>query len=321
MSCAASHDRQAKFLGEEIEAVLASLPSISSLYDLVKNPLAKSGEELTVNNEHSRPWNLLPLMVCEAISGDYGQAIPAAAALQLLRTAAGVFDDIEDADSSESLLARYGSAVATNVATTLVMMAEKAIVRLEARGVEPRIIVRIMDVVNSYHIAACAGQHLDISLTAETGILEDMYLKVIGMKSAYASECACHVGALLANTNQELVDTFSAFGHNLGMAAQIANDIQGITNGTDILKRKITLPVIYALAQTDSEVHQQLELAFSKETEPAPELGQTRDLLFRTGAIHYATLQMELYNQRALDALAIAEKAGASTERLKLFVT
>ena len=128
------HERQAKLLGEEIEAVLASLSDSIGLYGLVKNQLAEAGRDLPVKGERGRPWSLLPLMVCEAISGDYGQALPAAAALQLLKTAAEVFDDIEDADSSESLSARHGFAIAVNVATTLVIVAERAIVRLETKA-------------------------------------------------------------------------------------------------------------------------------------------------------------------------------------------
>jgi octaprenyl-diphosphate synthase len=110
------------------------------------------------------------------------------------------------------------------------------------------------------------------------------------------------------------------FGYNLGMASQIANDIQGITRGRDILKRKITLPVIYALSQADGEARHQLELTFSKQSESAPSPAQTRDLLFNTGAIHYATIKMELYKQQALDILSKAEGAGANVERLRLFL-
>ena len=314
------HERQAELLGEEIEAALASLSDISGLYDLVKNPLAEAGRGLAVKNERGRPWPLLPLMVCEAISGHYGQALPAAAALQLLRAAAEVFDDIEDADSSESLSARHGFAIAVNVATTLVIVAERAIVRLEAKGVEPRVIVRTMDTVNAFHTAACAGQHLDLSLTVETGISEDMYLKVIGMKSAYASECACNIGALLANANQELIDTFSSFGRNLGMVAQIANDIQGITLGTDIIKRKMTLPVIFALGHADGEERSRFKGIFLEQTAAICDPAPIRDLLFRAGAIHYATVKMEFYKQLAAGALSEAARSGASVERLRLFL-
>ena len=312
--------RQAELLRYEIEALLAHLPKTVGLYDLVKEPLEKASQGLVAGSAHDRPWPLLPLIVCQAISGHYKQALPAAAALMLLMAAGDVFDDIEDADSSESLSARYGSAVATNVATTLLILAERAITRLEGRGVEDSVIVRVIDMVNSFYTTACAGQHLDLSLTSKAAISEDIYFTVIGMKSASTVECACHVGALLANANQESVDIFAAFGHNLGMASQIANDIQGITRGSDIMKHKITLPIIYALTQADGEAHNQLESTFVKQSGPIPDSMQIKELLFRTGAIHYAMVKIELYKQRALDFLSEAEGAGASVERLKSFL-
>lgn len=313
-------ERQAELLREEIEALLAPLSDVAGLHRLLKEALTQARRGLAAEDAHDRPWSLLPLIVCEAISGHYDQGLPAAAALQLLMAAGDVFDDIEDMDSSESLSARYGSAVATNVATTLLILAEKAITRLKGRGVEDYIIVRVMDAVNSFYTTACAGQHLDLSFASDLSISEDIYLRVTDLKSASQVECACYIEALLATTNQELIEKFAIFGHNLGMAAQITNDIQGVTHGSDIMKHKITLPVIYALTQTDSKARNQLEIAFRKPSESILDTAQIRDLLFRIGAIHYATVKIEFYKQLALDDLSEAERYGARVERLKLFL-
>ena len=313
-------ERQAELLREEIEAFLAPLSDATVLYDLVKESLNKDIQGLSNESGHSYYWPLLPLIVCEAISGHCERAIPVAAILQLIKAAAEVFDDIEDADSSESLSTIYGSAVATNVATTLLILAEKGVTRLKGRGVEDCIIVHVMDTVNSFYTTACAGQHLDLSLTPGIAVSEDVYLRTVGMKSASTVECACCIGALLATANQELIDTFVLFGHNLGMAAQIANDIVGITRGSDIVKPRITLPVIYALTQTDGGARNKLESTFGKQSESKPDPVQIRSLLFRSGAIYYATIKMELYKQRASDILLEAEEAGASVKRLKLFL-
>jgi len=314
------YERQSELLREEVEALLTLLNDAGSLYYLAKEPLTRVRRGLAGEGTHNNTWPLLPLMVCEAISGHYEHALPAAAALQLLRAAGDVFDDIEDVDSSESLSAKYGSAMATNAATTLLILAEKAIIRLEIRGLADHIIVRVIDAVNSFYTTACIGQHLDLSLTSKTSVSEDKYFKLAYMKSASTVECACYIGALLATTNQELINTFTTFGHNLGMASQIANDILGITQGSDIVKPKITLPVIYALAQTDGEEHNQLEITFGKPFECVQDPTQIKNLLFRTGAIHYAAVKMEFYKQRALDNLSEAEKAGVKVEILKSFL-
>lgn len=312
-------ERQAKLLRDEIELLLRPLAGVPGLYDLVKQPLTK-GRGLGSEGVHAHLWPFLPLMVCEAICKRYEKALPIAAVLQCFMAASDVFDDIEDNDYSDSLSARYGSAIAINAATTLLVLAEGAIVRLKTRGVEDSIIVRVIDSVNSFYTTACIGQHLDLSRTSEMAVSEDLYLRVAGMKSASTAECACYIGALLANANNELANIFGKFGHNLGMAAQIANDIQGITLGNDIVKGKITMPVIYTLAQADRETRNRLKRAFNKQFEATPDPSQIRDLLFHTGAIHYATIKMEFYKQRALDNLSEAEKAGVRVKRLKLFL-
>jgi len=313
-------ERQAELLREEMEAFLAPLSDATGLYNLLKESLNKDIQRLSNESGHSHYWPLLPLIVCEAISGRCEHAIPAAATLQLIKAAAEVFDDIEDADSSESLSTIYGSAVATNVATTLLILAEKGITRLKGKGVEDYIIVYVMDTINSFYTTASVGQHLDLSRIPGIAVSEDAYLETVGMKSASTVECACCTGALLATANQELIDTFVLFGHNLGMAAQIANDVLGITSGSDIMKSRITLPIIYALTQTGGKARNKLESAFGKQPESKPDTVQIRDLLFRSGAIHYATIKMEFYKQQALAILLEAEEAGVNVKRLKLFL-
>jgi len=307
-------EEQAELVREEIDLLLASLPNDVAFCDLVKEPLIR------LRCVCDRPWSLLPLIVCEAISGHYEHVLPAAAALELLSAAAEVFDDIEDADSSESLSAKYGGAVATNIATALLILAGKEITRLQKTGVADAIVIRVMDAVNSFHITACAGQHLDLSITSETTPTEEVCLRIAGMKGASTTECACHIGALLALADQELIDRFALFGYNLGMASQIANDIQGIMYGHDIAKHKITLPLTYAFNQTDDKALNKLKLAFNKPCESVPDPTEIKDLLFSIGAIHYTTIIMDFYKQRASDILSTIEKSGLNIERLKLFL-
>jgi geranylgeranyl pyrophosphate synthase len=310
--------RQTELLKREIDEILSPLCNNTGLFEILKEPLAKAARGLNSESQVS-PWPLLPMMVCEAISADYERAIPAAASLQLFMASGDVFDDVEDADSPESLAAKYGNAVATNAATTLLILAEQSLTRLKQKRVEDALIVRIMAAVNSFYTTACAGQHMDITLLKGKVPSEESYLKIIGMKSASQIECACHIGALLASTGSGLVEIFSAFGYNLGMAAQITNDIRGITGGKDILKPKLTLPIIYALTHADNQVKPQLEKIFLEKPGSIGNAALVKDLIFRSGAVHYSVVQMELYKQKALDFLSESEKKGVTTEQIRVF--
>jgi geranylgeranyl pyrophosphate synthase len=307
-------------LRDEVEILLAPLSDNTAFCALVKEALNKTNPNLIKDTAQYNRWPLLPLLVCDTICGNWERALSATAALQLLKSAADVFDDIEDADNTESIPAKYGIALAANTASVLVVLAEKGFTRLKGRGVNSKTVVKLIDTVNSYYAKACAGQHLDLSLAPEEITREDAYLKLIGMKSAFAAECACNTGALLAGANQDLINSFTTFGYHLGMAAQIANDINGITGLKDINNRKITLPVIFTLAQA-GESHELLKSAFvennSKYTcSPV----QIKDLLVHSGAIQYSIIKMEIYKQQALSILIELERTGIGIEQLRQFL-
>jgi len=313
-------EHQTDLLAEELRSVLFLLSDDGNLYNLLKEPLSAKRRGLAPQVAHDTPWHLLPLIVCESICGDFKRALPVAAAFQLMVAAGDVFDDIEDADSSESLSAKYGSAISTNAATTLLVLAERAIGRLQTRGIEDHIIILSCNAFNSYYSIACRGQHLDLSASQKNPNSEERYLEILSMKSASQIECACHIGALIATTDKNIIEAYSTFGHNLGMAAQIANDILGITGGKDIIKRKITLPVLYALTNADKKTRTELEKYYISNSEDMPSIDQIKDLLINTGAVYYTTLKQELYKQKTLDALSRIADAGIDTDRIKLFL-
>ena len=308
-------------LRKEMNIRLSILPEASGLRKIVRESLSDSKEGRGIIFESSYPWSLLPLLVWRAMSGDSEKCLPLATSLVFFKAAAEVFDDIEDADSPKSISARYGSAVAINAATALLMLAEKALVGLAAEGADNRKVARTIDLVNSYYLAACAGQHRELSRPSGRLISEREYLDMAAVKSAFAVECSCKAAAILADGDEKMIDMFAVFGRNLGMAAQMANDIQGIISGADITRGKMTLPVIYALKQTGGGLHEELEAGFlKKEGRAAPPADRIKDLLFQTGAVHYAAVKMEYYQQQAGKALDWVEAAGADIEQLRRFL-
>jgi geranylgeranyl pyrophosphate synthase len=313
-------EKQFRLFKEELESTLATLSDTPVLLKMATESLAQYADEAAISINTARPWPLLPLVVSETISNRYEHVIPVAAALQFLRAAADIIDDIEDADSPKSFANKYGPALAINLATTLIFLSEIAITRLRKTNVENGTILLVIDKIASYHANACSGQHTDLTLTLDSVISEEEYLKVVRMKSAFQVECACHVGAWLATPDKELIDLLTRFGQSLGMAVQIANEIQGITRGRDILKKRITLPIIYALTHEDNDVSNQLKFQYSRLSEPSSDITQIQNLLFRCGAIHYVTVKLEMYKQQALDVLSNLESEGYDVERLRLFL-
>ncbi|MDD5402373.1 MAG: polyprenyl synthetase family protein [Dehalococcoidales bacterium] len=307
-------------LARELGSVLSLVPPGTGLAELLKEPLSEARRGLAPQARKDTPWHLLPLMVCESVSGDYKTALPVAAAFQLMATAGDVFDDIADKDSSKSLPATYGFGEAINAATALVVLAELAISRLKNLGVPSRKILSIFRVFNSYSVKACTGQHLDLSALKDTRITESRYLKILSLKSASQIECGCHVGALAGGARMHTIRAYRKFGQNLGMAAQITNDMTGITSGKDIANRKLTLPVVFAINTLDK--HQQLQIiqAYSSPRRlNKDDIEQIQNILQQTGALYYANLKRHIYKQQAAEALAGTDNQ-FSTDWVRLFL-
>ncbi len=310
-------EEQSASLKNEIDALLEPLGQVAGLHRLLTEALV-GAEPYRVGGARNRPWDLLPLIICEGICGHFKAALPAAAAVRLFKSAAEVFDDVEDADSSRSLAAIYGNAAAINAGTALVVLAEKAIARLRFRRVPDATIVRIVEVVNALYTTACAGQHLDLS--PDAGLpSEERYLRMVTMKSSSHVECACRIGALVAGAGDPAIESYAAFGRSLGVAVQITNDVQGIESGADVAKRKITLPVIYALSNTHGPGAARLS-AWYRSRESKLEAGDIKELLTESGAMYYSRVKAEMFKGAALEALSRANPSTATLNRLKMLV-
>ncbi len=308
---------QAGLLHRKIEELLASVSVVPPLQAVLKESLDKSGLSRPDARTYERPWALLPLIVCEGVSGQFETAIPAAAALVLFKGAAEVFDDIEDADSSQSLSGKYGAALATNAATTLLLLAEKALAGLATNGARHCCVARVVETANSHYVAACAGQHLDLSRKSDISLSEEAYLEIAAMKSASHLEFACCAGAIVGGASERDIKLYSEFGRNVGIAAQIANDVQSVSTGVDVLRRKVTLPVIRALALEEGSERIRSWFAGREIDDDA---GAIKDMLFKRGAVYYSVVKAEFYRQRALDVLVKVMPHGEALARLKMFV-
>jgi len=108
----------------------------------------------------------------------------------------------------------------------------------------------------------CEGEIRQKGSKADFELSERDYFEIIEAKTAELCACCCELGAHYADADEETVRQLTAFGRELGIAFQIADDLldlqgsedeTGKTLGTDLESQKPTLPIIHALANADSE--------------------------------------------------------------------
>lgn len=305
-------DEYLALLKEESGTLLETLTSGSELSAIICGLLETFSSKIVRHDGHTYHWPLLPMMVCKSVSGYADRASPASVAVLFLMAAADVFDDIEDQDSTDSLVSTYGFPQAVNVATTLLILAEQSILRLVQKGICCETVVNVAQRLNSHYTTACLGQHRDLVYNHSRTISEDDYLSIASMKSGAQAECACNIGALLADADDSVTGIFAQFGQDLGVAGQIANDIKGIIDLRDIKNKIITLPVIYALSQTGGELNKIMDRTCLHPEVSVQECSAIKDLLLDTGAVHYSLIKMELYIEKAKDSLLQLESQGVN---------
>ena len=209
-----------------------------------------------------------PLLTLAAASmcGKATDAIGLAAAVEFIHTATLLHDDVVD----ESKLRRGKPAaniVFGNKATVLVgdfLFARAFELMVESDD------IRILEILARASRIISEGEVLQMSLTGDLGITIAQYEDIIDAKTAALFSAACQSGALAADAPDHIAESLRKYGHHLGMAFQMVDDLidyaggsakMGKESGDDFREGKLTLPVILALARADTD-----EKAFWKRT-------------------------------------------------------
>ncbi len=267
---------------------------------------------------------LLLLLSCEAQGGNWQQALPAAAALELLHNFTLIHDDIEDGDrfrrGRECLWVVWGLPQGLNAGDTLFALAYAAFLRLNQTGLPPVLILEALQRFNATILRITEGQYLDMGFEARLDVGVEAYLEMISGKTAALIALACELGGLLAQAPAERVAALAEFGRALGMAFQIEDDLLGLWGdpqrtgkpvGSDLLRRKKSLPILHGLTHS-AELR-----ALWAESQPAEDWVQRALVaLEEAGSRDYAQALAAEWHRRALEALACTQGQGAAQDAL-----
>jgi geranylgeranyl diphosphate synthase type I len=164
------------------------------------------------------------------------------------------------------------------------------------------------------------GEMLDIVEPVSNHATEEEVLRLHHLKTAkYTVECPLHLGAILHDASQNILDSFTNYAIPLGIAFQIRDDILGIFGtegqlgkpvGSDIEEGKQTLLTVKAFERASSVQRERLEGLMSISKISEDEMKEVRKIIQDTGSLEYSKdLEISLIqdSKRALDGLAISE--------------
>lgn len=211
--------------------------------DLLRHILRGRGKRL-------RP--AIGFLVTRMLSGDPERALPLAASVELLHTATLVHDDLVD-----NSFVRRGNptlnAIASQGVTVLVGDYMFACCADYANRCQN---LAVMDVVAKTVMIISAGELRQIFSAGNLRQDVNEYYRQIESKTASLFAASAECAGILAGETVAGIALLRDYGHNLGMAFQVADDILDFVGdektlgkpvGSDLRQGTITLPALFAL--------------------------------------------------------------------------
>ncbi|MGY1439005.1 polyprenyl synthetase family protein [Streptomyces reniochalinae] len=186
-------------------------------------------------------------------------ALPGAAAVELVHNWASLHDDVMDGEAlrhgRSAVWAVYGTGWAVLAGDALLGAATR---RVLPTGADPEAEGAVLRLLTRTTSRLVSGRSAELALRrrAPEGISVEEYAVVAGARRSSLLECALAGGALLAGADERVVEALTRAGHHLGVAAQVARDIEDLWSGTALSGRPVmsglreggpSLPLIAAL--------------------------------------------------------------------------
>jgi geranylgeranyl diphosphate synthase type I len=228
-----------------------------------------------------------------------------------------IHDDIEDGDTTRhhrpALWSAYGRDAAVAAGIALWTKAHEVLASASSAGLPAERLLTVRSVLVDACAAIIEGQHLDLSFELRDDVSLDEYLEMIRYKTAALLAASLQIGAVVAGAPADEAERFATFGRELGLAFQIRDDILGIWGegsatgkpvGADIARKKKTLPIVQAFAQTMGSDRDLLRRVYSAPAVEDEDVDAVLGILQRWNCRYFAQGLAEDYRSRAMATLS-----------------
>ena len=239
----------------EREIGLESIASVEAVTTIGRYLQAGGGKRL-------RPTLVL---LASRLVGDGGEsAIRMAAVVEMIHAATLVHDDVIDIAKTRrgrpSTNAIWGNHICVLAGDWLYMQAFQ--VALRERN------FRVLDLLIGLTQTMVEGELLQLERIGRIDITEADYMELVDRKTASLFSACTRLGAIIGGADESIEARLDEFAWNLGIAFQLVDDVLDFTSresvlgkpvGSDLREGKVTLPLIYALAESGPEERQLVE--------------------------------------------------------------
>jgi octaprenyl-diphosphate synthase len=275
-----------------------SVRSKVSLLDTIMNYIVKR------KGKQMRP---LLVLHCAKLFGEVNEATYRGAALvELLHTATLVHDDVVDESDMRrgffSINALWKNKIAVLVGDYL--LSKGLLLALRNKD------FKALEILSTAVEQMSEGELLQMEKARKLDITEEVYFDIITKKTASLLASCCGIGAHTTNQSKESIDQIIAMGEAVGIAFQIKDDLfdygdnkVGKPTGIDIVEKKMTLPLIYALNQSDKKEKRRIIGIVKRSKKSKKEVKEVISFVKDKGGIEYAQTRMMEYKTKAENIL------------------
>ena len=203
----------------------------------------------------------LTLLAAEASGGNLARALPIAIALEFVHSFSLIHDDLEDRDEYRhhrpTVWKVWGDATAIISGNAMLKVADASATASAEAGVSLEISLGLQRELVGAYLTMMEGQFLDLKFESERDVTIDQYFDMIARKTGALITAAVVLGVGTSENSRTGSDmnSVAGLGAELGRLFQVRDDALGIWGGlstgkpvgTDIARRKKSLPAIHAL--------------------------------------------------------------------------
>jgi octaprenyl-diphosphate synthase len=295
------HDRLALALSEDMDAVNLASKHAPRIPQVTAHLVEAGGKRL-------RPMLTLAAARLCGYGGPYH--VHLAATVEFIHTATLLHDDVVD-ESARRRGRPTANLLWDNKSSVLVgdyLFSRSFQLMVETGS------LRVLDILANASATIAEGEVLQLTAAQDLGTDESIYAQVIRGKTAALFAAATEVGGVIAGVAEPCVDALRTYGDALGMAFQIVDDLLdyggsdvaiGKNTGDDFRERKVTLPVIKAVAQATAEERAFWVRVIEKGDQREGDLAQALAIMNTHGALAAAQAEAIMWAGRARAALGV----------------
>ncbi|MFJ1457535.1 polyprenyl synthetase family protein [Nocardia wallacei] len=255
----------------------------------------------------------LALLTAQATGGDAADAIPGAVAVELVHNFSLVHDDLMDRDTTRrhrpTVWSVWGDPVAVLAGDAMLSLAHEVLLDPAVPHAIPA-----SRIVGGATRELIRGQIADVEFEQRSEVSLAECVRMASGKTAALLSASAAVGAVLTGAPARTVTAMERYGHHVGLAFQLVDDLLGIWGEpevtgkpvwSDLRSRKKSLPVVWTMEAGGTTGHELAQWLSRPEAPDEDGLRYAAELVDRGGGRRWA-------RNEARRRVALAEQALAA---------